>query len=122
MKPRGGTRSRMTSTANVQDHLKISFSHPRRQERDEKRRIAAEAAGDTKLAEEIALWDASYIEMEKSEDIERCAKRCQRDGEQLRLQEAADQDDGRDRVPRHVPEPDTNSEIDLTRHNTFYGG
>ena len=59
-------------------------------ERDEKRRIAAEAAGDTKLAEviqeEIALRDVSYIDMEKSEDIERRAKRSQRDTEQMRVQ------------------------------------
>ena len=47
-------------------------------ERDEKRIIAAEAAGDTTLAaliqKEIDLQDASFAEMEKSEEIE-CAQR-----------------------------------------------
>ena len=59
-----------------------------------------------------------FLEMEKSEDIERRAKRSQRDAEQMRLQEEADQG-GRDRIPRHVPETDANSEIDLTRHKHF---
>ena len=61
----------------------------------------------------VASGNSSFAEMEKSEDIERRARRSQRDAERKRLQKQADQD-GRDRVPRHVPEPDTNSE-------TLYG-
>ena len=56
-------------------------------ERNEKQRIAADAAGDTKLAaliqKEIALWDASAAEMEESEEIERRAKQSQRDAETM---------------------------------------
>ena len=60
----------------------------------------------------------SFIEMEKSDEIERHARQSQRDAERMRVEEKVDQD-GRDRVPRHVPEPDTSSEIDLTRHKHF---
>ena len=36
----------------------------------------------------------------------------------MRLEEDIE-NQGRDRVPRHAPEPDTNSEVDLTRHRRF---
>ena len=59
-------------------------------ERDEKRRIAAEADGDTKLAgfiqKEIALRDASSAEMENSKEIERRARQSQHDAETMRLE------------------------------------
>ena len=112
----------MTSTANVQDSLKKQFLALTAAERDEKRRIAAEAAGDTKLAafiqKEIDLRDASFAEMEKSEEIECRAKQSQRDAETMRLEEEF-VNQGRDRAPRYVPEPDTNSETDLARHRRF---
>ena len=70
------------------------------------------------IQKEIDLRDASLAEMEKSEEIERRAEQSQRDAETMRLEEDIE-NKGRDRVPRHVPEPDTKSEIDLTRHRRF---
>ena len=56
---------------------------------DERRRNATE---DTRLAElvqkEIALRDASFIELEKSWEIKRRAKQSQREAERMRIEDA----------------------------------
>ena len=63
--------------------------------------------------QEIALRYASFIEMEKSEEIERRAKQSQRDAEHMRIDDAIERshpvrcDDGNDQEPQRVPEPDT---------------
>ena len=75
----------------------------------------------------MALRDASFLEMEKSMEIDRRAKHSQRDAKRMRIDEAIEKshdrgprcDARRDRVPQHDPDPDTKSEIDLTRHRNF---
>ena len=120
--------SRMTSTA-ISLSLSLSqyqFLALTASEWEEGRRDASQDKRLSGLVQkEIALRDASSIEMEKSENIERRAKQSQRDAESTRIEDAIEgghpirRDNGRDQVPRHVPEPDTQSEIDLTRHHRF---
>ena len=63
---------------------------------------------------EIAFRDASVEDMERSEEMSRRAKQSHRDAERMRLE-----DEARDRATRRDPEPDTRSEIELTRHGDF---
>ena len=75
--------------------------------------------------QEIAPRHAGSIETEQSEESERCAKQSQRDAEHMRIDDAIERshpvrcDDGRDQALWHVPDPDTQSEIVMTRHHRF---